>query len=132
MTFAIETTATVNGVEYRLEVATIEATELGENDHGMIDAGLRLRMRSTGIVFGGYRLDHPTDNGPEGTAWGLQYLMEIMKVVGVDRWEKLVGRQVYFMEPADRGWDVGIASLDGTRYFIPKAHLDKWEADHSF
>lgn len=127
----ITTTTTIDGTEYRLEVARIEATELGENDHGMFDACLRLRMPNSGIVFGGYRLDHPTDNGPEGTAWGLQYIMEVLKVAQVDRWEKLIGRPIYFMKPADGGWDHGIASLDGKRYFIPKRHVAQWDIDHS-
>ena len=125
-----------NGEAYTGEIATIESTRLGYQDHGILTADLTLRWGSSGISVGGYALDRPTaahdgSRGREGTAFGLDQIIQILSTVGVSRWEDLKGKQLIVLFDGDGGWGtiaVGIASTtDEDRILIFKQHAASWK-----
>lgn len=124
-----------NGVDYSGHIATIEATHLGWEDHGILTAGLTLAWDGSGVVFGGYCLDTPEDEGTftrTGTAYGLDYLMQVMQTVGVDGWEKLRGAKVIALFAGNGGWGSqvkGLAGLDNDKVFIAQEHADSWREE---
>lgn len=82
--------------------AVIESTMLGWEDHGILTCYINLDYGGSGQAFGGYALDQPVFGKEEsrtsrqfkgryGTAYGMQFVAEVMKALGVDSWEKLKG-----------------------------------------
>ena len=127
-----------DGKTYAGEIMRIEKTHLGMEDHGIVTAFIHCKAKGSGIGVGGFGLDKPVRvNGKfshrEGTGYGLDHLMQFVRTVGVDSWEKLVGQHVivlYAGRAGLGGMSVGIASLTGDRVFILKDHAEKWENDH--
>ena len=126
-----------HGTEYEANVATIEKTRLGYQDHGILTADLQLRWASSGVSAGGYCLDMPDKSeGAKlgqrmGTAYGLDHIIRILETVGVDKWEDLTGRRVYVLFPASDGgsWGsvcAGIANIDTGKALIFKEHAQQW------
>lgn len=70
--------------------ARIISTMLGIEDHGIMTFYLHLDYGGRQQGFGGYRLD---DRG-KGTVFGLQSILEVLRVTGVSEWEKLLGTPV--------------------------------------
>ena len=66
--------------------AQIKSTFLGREDHGIPTCYLTLDYDGLVQGFGGYDLRF------EGK--GIDFLMDVLKVVGVDSWEKLPGKYV--------------------------------------
>lgn len=77
----------------------IESTMLGYEDHGILTCWLTLSYGGSGQGFGGYALDEPVfENGDRskfkgrvGTAYGMQFVVGVMKAVGAESWENLKG-----------------------------------------
>ena len=84
--------------------ASIKSTFLGIEDHGFFTFYLYLDYGNSGQAAGGYVLDVPgspdTDNHKK-LARSLKIIEEILKVVGVEEWEKLPGK--FMKVKADRG-----------------------------
>lgn len=127
---------THNGVDYSGEIMQVESTHLGVEDHGIVTAYLHCKNGSSGIGVGGFCLDAPVtdDDGKflrrEGTAYGLDHLMQFVRTVGVSSWEAIKGEHVivlYAGRAGLGGMSVGIASLTGDRVFILKAHSEAWQ-----
>lgn len=80
-----------------IENAKITSTFLGIEDHGIFSFTLMLDYGGSGQGFGQYCLDTPKKNKKgefekrEGTAKGCDVLLEILRVLEVDSWEKLKG-----------------------------------------
>jgi len=79
--------------------ARIRNTMLGWEDHGIFTCMIDLDYDGEGQGFGGYALDKFNGERNEksarhGTAYGLQFIMEICRVVGVEKWEDLKGKYV--------------------------------------
>jgi len=80
--------------------ALIESTMLGVEGHGIFTFMLKLKYDCAGQGPGGYALDTPIKkaNGDfdrrVGTAAGMDMLMEILRVVGVSKWEALPGKVI--------------------------------------
>ena len=106
-------------------------------DHGILTAYLHCEWPTGGISVGGYGLDeHAGDKGEykrEGNAFGLDHLMQIMKTVGVDTWEKLAGKHVIVLFPGTPGstWGssaVGIANATDESLVLDfKEHAQSWK-----
>lgn len=87
--------------------AKITGTMLGYEDHGIMTMIINLDYGdSSGQGFGLFALD--TTNGKEypfrervGSAFGLQAIIEVLSVVGVNTWEELPGKSVR----VDASWD---------------------------
>lgn len=78
------------------ENAIIESTMLGTEDHGIFTCWLSLKFEGCGQGFGGYGLDEPTHEngqfkGRVGSAYGMDFIMGILKALGVESWEALKG-----------------------------------------
>jgi hypothetical protein len=109
-------------VEYEGFIASIIATHLGFEDHGVLTVYLELRWHiegtAEGMNVGGYILDAPRDREAgdytrSGTAFGLDHIIRILETVGVRKWESLEGETVIVLfKHADRlGQPSGIASI---------------------
>ena len=73
-------------------------TFLGREDHGIFTFYIQLESGSQGQHAGGYALDNKsskeTNYERNGTALGMQLIIEVMKVVGVNSWEELKSKYV--------------------------------------
>jgi len=76
--------------------AKITSTMLGIEDHGIMSFMLYLDYGVSVQKAGGYVLDTPIKNFTRriGTAEGMSLIMEIMKIVGVEKWEDLPGKHI--------------------------------------
>lgn len=90
------------------ELAKITSTMLGIEDHGIFTAMLYVEYEAgSGQGIGGYTLDQPHRDandkfvGRVGTAYGMQFIMGMLKAVGVDAWEKLTGQMIYVLRESD-------------------------------
>jgi hypothetical protein len=82
--------------EYEIKNAKIDGTSLGIQDHGIFTFSISLDYGGSGQSFGGFVLDDkPDDTGKRrGSAFGCDAILQVLRVVGVDRWEDLVGKSV--------------------------------------
>jgi hypothetical protein len=119
-------------------VAKIESTFLGTEDHGCFTAWLMLNFEGSGQGAGGYILDTKasedrTDYKRRGTAMGLDFIMQIIKTLGVNDWEHLKGVTIYALKEEGKSWDTvkGIAQLHDpeNRHFVFQNHFDKFRAE---
>lgn len=129
-----------NGTTYAGQLASIESTSLGYEDHGILTAWIFCTFPSGGIGVGGYCLDQPRDRDGRdytrvGTAYGLDHLMRLMETVGVDRWEKLPGQQVIVLFDAEPGVSalgkrsVGLAGVLNDHVLILAEHAEAWRTE---
>ena len=83
--------------------AKITFVSLGYEDHGILTFGLGLDISSGGFCcWGGYALDEYDKEKKRRipTAEGFECLTEIMKTVGVEKWEDLKDK---YIRVVDRG-----------------------------
>jgi hypothetical protein len=88
--------------EIEIKNAKITATSLGLEDHGIFTANLCLEFDGGGCWFGGWALDdkpvEPMAKGEagrrRGTAYGLDAIMLLLRVLGVSKWEDVKGQFV--------------------------------------
>lgn len=81
---------------YRIGNSLIESADLNMENHGCLDMTLSLRGQ-VDVCFGGYVLGIGyLDDGDDfkGSAAGLEYIMRVMDVVGVERFQDLKGKYV--------------------------------------
>lgn len=77
--------------------AVIKSTHLGVEDHGILTCYLHLDYGGSGQGFGGYSLDTPVkdDKGKflhrVGTAFGMEFINQVLKTLGASSWEELPG-----------------------------------------
>lgn len=126
-------TLEIDGKVYKLELAKIEGTMFGWEDHGILTAMLTLDYLAGSFQdAGGYCLDESTgapDYERRGTAYGLDHVMQIMRVVGVREWEKVKGQRVYALKAGGFGTFVdGLANVDRPEslFVLFKAHAAAW------
>ena len=116
-----------NGTKYSAEINIIKSTRLGTEDHGIFTAMLMCEGAGTGVGVGGYSLDTPAPerkpgSSRVGTAFGMEWLMRVMRIVGVESWEKLPGQRVLILFPETSSHlglsPVGIANIDTGKALI--------------
>lgn len=80
---------------YEIENCIIKSADLSMSDHGVLDMSLYLEGQCN-VVFGGYVLGHGYLGADDfkGSAAGLEYIMRIMDVVGVEKYSQLKGKTV--------------------------------------
>lgn len=120
-----------DGQTYYGQLGTIRRTSLGFEDHGILSAHLHVEWPGGGVGVGGYCLDQPKDRdgGREGTAYGLDHIIQVIETVGVSSWEKLTGQHVIvlFNRPNSLGlMSQGIAGVTNDKVLVLKAHADAW------
>ncbi|WNM74457.1 hypothetical protein SEA_BEARBQ_55 [Gordonia phage BearBQ] len=122
-----------NGSTYYGEVYKIGRTAFGYEDHGILTAYLHCSGgggRRIGV--GGYSLDgQPETSGGDRTpsAYGMDWIVQVMKTVGVESWEELPGQRVLvlFDQPIGLGQVArGIANIDSGEALIFTEHARKW------
>lgn len=76
--------------------AKITKVDLSMADHGVLTLELVLEGQSWGCVFGGYVLGHGCLDSKtfKGSSKGIEEIMRIMDVVGVDHFGEMVGKYV--------------------------------------
>lgn len=106
------------------EIAKIESTSLGTEDHGIFTAMLRVNYGGSSQSIGGYSLDEydPDLKRRVGTAFGLEFIKRVLGVCGVTEWEKIKGRTIFVLRQSE-GFGakvLGIASLptEGNETFL--------------
>lgn len=106
--------------------AKITGTTLGYEDHGILTCFISLSYGGSSQSFGGYALDSPQrkdgkPSGRIGTAYGMEFIRRILEVVGVSKWEDLVGEHVR----ADCEWTKvhGIGHITEKKWFFPEKDL---------
>lgn len=91
-----------------VENAKIKSVTISMADHGCLTFDLILEGNGWGCAFGGYCIGHGylgADEFRVENGHGLEAMMRIMDVVGVERWEDLAGK--YCRVKTD-GWGSGI------------------------
>lgn len=120
------------GRTYGGQPAVIAATSLGWQDHGILTASLTCEWPGGGVSAGGYRLDAydpNSDAGRRGTAYGLDHVIRVMQVVGVVRWEELVGAHVMVLSEGRSGpgsMCVGLANALRDEVLVFADHAASW------
>ena len=124
---------------YYGQIGTIENTSLGSSGYGIMSAYLTVSGDGWGISVGGYCLDTPVKKDGEfshreGTGFGLDHIMRLIKTVGAETWEDCVGKNVIvlFSGTSSLGSTaVGIANIsDEDKVMILKDHANQWKIDH--
>lgn len=93
--------------------AVIESTMLGVEDHGIMSFYLYLDYGGSGQGAGGYCLDTAVKNmlgnfdHREGTAKGMNLIMKILDVVGVEKWEDLKGKHIRVKADDGKVYEIG-------------------------
>jgi hypothetical protein len=96
--------------------AKITSTKLGIEDHGIMTFWLFLEWNGGGVGFGGYALDEwqgeRTSSGKRvGIGMGMDCIMEIMRIVGVENWEDIKGKHIVVESEGWGGKATGIRNL---------------------
>ncbi len=84
----------------QIKNAKIESTFLGWEDHGIFTYNIVVSYGGSSQGFGQRALDEPIHNEKDeflcrqGTAWGMEMVISLLRVVGVGSWEKLAGTPV--------------------------------------
>ena len=109
---------------YRIENAKIEDVNLSMADHGCMTLSMTLIANGWGCVYGGYVLGYGYlgSNHFEGTAKGLESIMRIMDVVGVECFNDLKGK---YVRVATKGWGNNV-------YILGNVIEEKWFDQKSF
>jgi len=106
-------------VETVEKIAKIESTMLGREDHGIWTLMLQVTYGGSGQGIGGYSLDEPLRDENDkfirraGTAYGMEWIIQVTQACGVDSWEKVKGRTilVYFEDESFFSKPIGIGPL---------------------
>lgn len=103
---------------YKIENALITNADLSMADYGCLTLAITLDGGGWGVVYGGYCLGHGYLGADDfdGSASGLESIMRIMDVVGVERFQDLKGK---YVRVATKGWG-------GSVKIIGNILRDKW------
>lgn len=109
--------------------ALITGTMLGVEDHGIMTCFVYLEWDGGGVGFGGYGLDEydKEQNKRVGVGYSLDFLKEIMEVVGVEKWEDLKGKHVRVDSEGWGGKALGLGNLLKERWIYPKEFFEQYE-----
>ena len=104
--------------------AEITSVSLTMADHGCLTYFIVIETSSFGCSYGGYCLGHGYlgANEFDASAKGLEAMMRIMNVVGVERWEDLKGKYVRIV---DRGFGTAVDTIGNITQ-------DKWFNQREF
>lgn len=99
--------------------AYIENVSLTMGEHGCLTYFLSLRMGSYACAYGGYCLGHGYlgANDFDASSKGLEAMMRIMNVVGVERWEDLKGHYARVIDPGMGGTVDAIGNIIEDKWF---------------
>lgn len=112
--------------------AIIEKTMLGIEDHGIMTFYIDLKQSGSGQGFGGYTLDDRPLQDAQGHRFGDRQpsilcgfcIKRILDVVGVNKWEDLVGKHVR-VDGEEYGDIYAIGHIIEDKWFRPKQEIGK-------
>lgn len=78
------------------QIAKIKRARLGYEDHGILTCYLDLDYGGAGQSAGGFALDEfdPETKRRVGTAFGAEFIIRLLRAVGVKEWSQLEGRTI--------------------------------------
>jgi hypothetical protein len=91
--------------EYLREIAKIERTHLGFEDHGILTAALFVSYGGAGQSVGGYDLREKASG----------FVLGVLKACNVETWEQVKGRTVYVLRDPETRRVEGIEPLPTER-----------------
>lgn len=104
--------------------AIITNAEIFIEDHGHLTAMLYLDYGDSGAQgFGGYGLQHNLTKNEKNYA-GI-FIRRVLEIVGVDSWDKLVGKTLRVRASHERIYAIGNIVKD--RWFYPSEELETLE-----
>lgn len=122
------------GTDLYATPSVITETKLGTGDSGFGRITFELIMKDWegSQAFGGASLSVKNqDTGLQmGTDYGMEIVIQVLRVVGVPRWEELCGKRVLTLRKIPFSRIVGIANIDNPDKFlildmlIPEANSD--------
>jgi hypothetical protein len=127
---AVKVTLTYDLAEYIAEIAKVESTMLGPEDHGIWTAQLHLTGMTGGWgqSAGGFSLDEPQDGARRrGTAFGMDQIIAIVETLGCGDWEHAAGTRCLVLREKAYSQIVGIADLSGERVLIFREHASDFD-----
>lgn len=105
------------------------STMLGYERHGILSIYITIEGDGWGCAFGGYALDTYDDalKRRVGTAFGCQFLIEVLRVVGVDSWETLTGQ---YVRVETEGWGRirKLGHITKDQWFDPVVLVEAWRS----
>jgi len=109
--------------DLEIKNATIASTMLGVEDHGILTCFLYLDGDGWGGGFGGYGFDEWDANQKRRIAhvYGLEFVLAVLRVVGVGKWEDLKGKAIRVETSGLGGRITRIGNLIKEDWFDPKA-----------
>lgn len=86
------------------ELGVIESTFLGHEGNGIMSFSLRFNFGGSGQSFGGWSLDgyEKSLQRRVGSKFGCEVINRILRAVGVDSWEKLVGKEMWVLRDGNK------------------------------
>lgn len=115
---------------YELHPALIEATHLGYEDHGIVTAWLDLDLATGGKQGAGLVSLSQHDEASDrqmGTAYGMDFVIQLLRAVGVEAWEHLPGKRVYALKREYMGRIDGLWRIDQKgEPFLIEPHFQEW------
>lgn len=121
-----------NGTAYDAVPGTIARTRLGFHPHHLRTvAELGISLPGNGFAnTGDYVLDQAVDGGgSKGTAYGLDYILHILRAANASSWEELNGCELLVLFADADAWGrqaLGLARTDGSHVFVFAEHSKHW------
>lgn len=115
--------ATLINNGYKIENAQIKSVDLS-NDGGIFSLAMALEGNGWGVVYGGRVIGKSYDDEITGSENGIEYIMRIMDVVGVSRFNDMKGK---YVRVALKGWGDSveiIGNIIENKWFDQKAFFD--------
>lgn len=118
-------------VKGEIKNARITHVSLSMADHGCLTYSLTLEFGCCGCVYGGYCIGHGYLGAKEFSASnkGLEAMMRIMDVVGVERWEDLNLRYIRIVDPGFGGVIDTIGNIIEDKWFNQREFFAEMEGD---
>lgn len=110
----------------------VEETFIGYEGHGILTACIVIRRDSGTQSFGNYQLERPFREDTKrrrAIAFGMEFIRQTIKTVGVDSWEELPGRPCRVV--LEGGSITGIGHYFEDRWFIPADLAKEMEAEEA-
>lgn len=113
----------VNGKTYVRAIGKIRETFLGFQDHGILTAWLTIEdglyTQGTPAMMGFEEpkpgMDYKDPKNRQGSAFGMEFVRRIIKAVGVEKWEDLMGRTIVILRDTSDRNIMGIENLPTER-----------------
>lgn len=115
--------ATLINNGYRIENAQIKSVDLS-NDGGIFSLAMVLEGSGWGVIFGGRVIGKSYDDEISDSEKGIEYILRIMDVVGVIRFNDMNGK---YVRVAFKGWGDSveiIGNIIENKWFDQKAFFD--------